>query len=235
MKPQCDVFFSYRRKDLSRATPLLGALAEAGVSVWRDEARLEDHVPITAEIRRAIAESKALIAFYSIDYPLSEPCRQELTAAWIAAGRAGDPPYARVLILNPEKTFDHVPRVLAEQQSIGWPRDPAGFSDVAARIRGHVERLTGTLDHAGQPAEPMYHGMAAIGSPRFVGRAQELWELHGAVDRQPAEHRHGRHGPDRRPGPRIGRERKEHAGPRIRRPVRRRVPGRGVLAERLRP
>jgi hypothetical protein len=115
-----DAFFSYRRKDLSRARPLLEALEKVGVRVWRDEADLPDNAPITPEIRRGLAPSKTLIAFYSPDYPLSRPCQQEITAAWIAAQQMGEPPYRRVLVINPEASFDHLPQVLREQQSMGW-------------------------------------------------------------------------------------------------------------------
>jgi len=60
-----DIFFSYRRVDLARAQPLLDALAAAGLRVWRDQTNLPDNAPITPEIRRGIAASKVLVAFYS--------------------------------------------------------------------------------------------------------------------------------------------------------------------------
>ena len=91
-----DLFFSYRRKDLARAQPLLGALETAGVRVWRDQSDLPDNAAVTPEIRRALAVSKALIAFHSLNYPLSRPCQQEITAAWIAAQQMGEPPYKLV-------------------------------------------------------------------------------------------------------------------------------------------
>src|SRR5512146_712416 len=105
MGPEYDLFFSYRRQDLERAKPLLEALDAAGVRVWRDQTDLPDFAPITSEIRHAIANSKALLAFYSSDYPLSRACFEELSAPWIATQQSGALPYSRVLVLNPETGF----------------------------------------------------------------------------------------------------------------------------------
>jgi hypothetical protein len=79
--PAWDLFFSYRRHDLERAQPLLNALAQAGVRVWRDENDIPDQSSITAEIGEAIANSKALLAFYSLTYPESNPCQEEIRTA----------------------------------------------------------------------------------------------------------------------------------------------------------
>ena len=80
-----DVFFSYRRHDLKRAQPLLDALDEAGIRVWRDERDIPDQASITEEIRQGIADSSAFLAFYSSTYPVSNLCQQEITTAWLAA------------------------------------------------------------------------------------------------------------------------------------------------------
>jgi len=101
-----DIVFSYRRKDLAEAQPLLDALTAAGLRIWRDTTELPDNAPITLEIRHGLAASKVLIAFYSSSYPLSRPCQQEITAAWLGAQSMGELPYDRVLVVNPEATFD---------------------------------------------------------------------------------------------------------------------------------
>jgi tetratricopeptide (TPR) repeat protein len=181
MIAEFDAFFSYRRKDLERAKPLLAALESAGVRVWRDEHDLADNASITAEIRNAIARSKALIALYSVDYPLSHACFEELSTAWIAAQQAGELPYSRVLVLNPEPGFDHVPAVLREQQSMRWPADASGFAGLAERIGAVIGPLTGGLHKGETPARPEYHPVAVIAAPRFVGRVRELWDLHGQL------------------------------------------------------
>ena len=172
-----DVFFSYRRSDSSRAEPLLSALAEAGVRVWRDEIKLRESEPVTPAIRDAIAQSKALIAFYSTEYPLSRACFEELSTAWTASELAGQLPHSRVFVINPEADFTHIASVLREQHSFAWPR----YGQIAARIRALVEDLNGTLHRAGVAARTPYHGMSSIEAARFEGRSRELWELHGQL------------------------------------------------------
>lgn len=181
MSESYDIFFSYRRKDEARAQPLLDALAAAGLRVWRDKTDLPDNAAITPEIRRGLAASRVLVALYSSSYPLSRACQQEITAAWLAAQSMGEPPYGRVLAINPETTFDHLPKLLAEQQSMGWPRDGQGFAALAGKIRGHLNGIADTLAHAAVPVMPPYHGMAPVSAPRFVGRVREMWDLHGQL------------------------------------------------------
>jgi tetratricopeptide (TPR) repeat protein len=167
------IFFSYRRLDLPTAQPFLDALVGAGVEVWRDQNEISDQSSITAEIRRAIAESKALLAFYSKKYPASNPCQQEITTAWLAAQQL-DPasPNRRVWIYNPESTFDHIPELLRDQQS--GPLD----SEV---LKKRLLALDETLLGSGVSGLPEYYGMNPVQARTFVGRASELWDLHSKL------------------------------------------------------
>ena len=82
-----DLFISYRRLDQARVLPLVNALQNRGLAVWFDQREIGDFAPITDEIRAGLARSKALLAWYSPDYPKSRPCQMELTAAFVAAQR----------------------------------------------------------------------------------------------------------------------------------------------------
>ena len=130
-----DLFFSYRRHDLDRARPLLGALASCGLRVFRDETAIDEGTSITQEIREGIASSKLLLAFYSSTYPSSGPCQEEIISAWLAAQHAGEPPQARVRIINPEPGFDHIPGPLPDLQAYPLPHDPAGLTVLAGELR----------------------------------------------------------------------------------------------------
>ena len=149
--------------------------------VWRDKTDLPDNAPITPEIRRGLASSKVLVALYSSSYPLSRPCQQEIAAAWLAAQQMGDLPYDRVLVINPEAGFDHLPKIFSEQESMGWALDAAGFAALARKIRQHTDGIQTTLASAAAATPPKYHGMAPVDTPRFVGRVRELWDLHGLL------------------------------------------------------
>jgi hypothetical protein len=120
-----DVFFSYRRHDLNRAQPLLDALTQAGIRVWRDERDIPGQASITDEIRQGIGDSRAFLAFYSSTYPLSNPCQQEITTAWLAAQHLDQKANRRVWILNPESSFEHLPELLRDQQCAFASQDSA--------------------------------------------------------------------------------------------------------------
>jgi tetratricopeptide (TPR) repeat protein len=109
-----DLFFSYRRHDLPRAQPLLDALKEAGIRVWRDQTDISDQASITDEIRKAIGDSKGFLAFYSGTYWQSAACRQEFTIACLAANEIGHKPSRRIWIYNPESSFEYQQREWAK-------------------------------------------------------------------------------------------------------------------------
>lgn len=176
-----DLFFSYRRADLQRAEPRYKALQRTGLNVWFDQTHIPDHAPITQEIRKGIAASKALLAFYSRTYPDSRPCQMELMSAWLAAQHLDKDATRRVLIVNPESPqFHHIPPALRDSQSPLWPDSPAGFDELARRICDHIGRIEGSLLSV-SAAPPRYFGMSPVSAQRFVGRATELWDLHGKL------------------------------------------------------
>ena len=102
-----DVFVSYRHSDGVIVRRLVAALERRGLQVWFDETAIPDFGGITDEARRGLAESKALLVFYSATYPHSSPCQWELTLAFLASARLGDP-RRRVLVVNPELAPSHI-------------------------------------------------------------------------------------------------------------------------------
>jgi TIR domain len=99
-----DVFLSHAWKepDGERAQRIYNALCEAGLRVWFDAKEIDDFASITRAVTEGLAKSKALVAYYSKTYPLRRACQWELTAAFLAAQREGDP-RRRVPVINPEK------------------------------------------------------------------------------------------------------------------------------------
>jgi NB-ARC domain len=94
---------------------------------------------------------------------------------------SGWPPQARVRIINPEPTFDHIPPLLRDLKAYALPRDSAALTVLAAKLQSHADSLANALSAAAQQILPQYHGMAPIHAPRFVGRMHELWELHAKL------------------------------------------------------
>jgi hypothetical protein len=103
-----DVFVSYAHSDRERVLVLRDALVVQRVAVWLDEREIETFESIGRGIESGLARSKALVAFYSRAYPARRACQWELTAAFLAAQRAGGDPRRRVLVVNPEHGADHV-------------------------------------------------------------------------------------------------------------------------------
>ena len=173
-----DLFVSYRHLDAERVRPLVEALRSQGLSVWFDESVIEDFAPITDAIRDGLAQSKALLAWYSAAYPQSRPCQMELTAAYIAAGQASDPA-SMVLVVNPEAGTDHIlPEPLRD--NLFLPSDTA-LAELADRIASHLATLTGSLGAILPITASAQFGARFTGSSSFVGRLVELWNLHGRL------------------------------------------------------
>src|SRR6478609_8104658 len=96
-----DVFMSYAHADGAAVRILVTALEAQGLRVWFDSDEIRDFAGINKAIAEGLANSKVLVAFYSKIYPTRRPCQWELTAAFLAGQREGDP-RRRVFIVNPE-------------------------------------------------------------------------------------------------------------------------------------
>jgi len=176
-----DVFISYRRKDTSSIRPLVDALQSRGISVWFDQDVIDEFAPITQRIREGLANSKALLAWYSVDYPRSRPCQMELTAAFIAAQRDGDP-RKRVWAINPESSTAHVqPIELRDEQHAATPKDPEQYEELAGVIAQQLLSLTGLLGGIIPMTPPPQYGQRLISAQHFIGRVTDFWQLHSAL------------------------------------------------------
>jgi DnaJ-domain-containing protein 1 len=181
--PPYDLFISYRRLDAWRVRPLVDRLRHLGIEIWIDESEIEDFAAVTAAIKEGLAQSKAVLAWYSAIYPLSRPCQWELTAAYLAAQQAGDP-RQRVLIVNPETGPDHIALPeLRDQQYLSAPaiEDQAGYDKLATRIAAQVRGLAGILGDIRPLATPPWFPNPPAGSARFVGRLRHMWQVHDTL------------------------------------------------------
>lgn len=176
-----DVFISYRHKERNAVRPLVETLRAEGLSVWFDERDIGDFASITGEIRKGLAGSKALLAWYSADYPLSRPCQMELTAAFIAAARDGDV-RRRVMVVNPSPSGEHIyPIQLRDALFRSAPGNEAGVTALAKAMAAHVRRLDTSLGAVLPTNSPRQYPLPLTGSSRFVGRLPELWRVHAAL------------------------------------------------------
>jgi tetratricopeptide (TPR) repeat protein len=176
-----ELFISYRRTDAEHVRPLVETLRKYGVSVWQDQSEIGEFTAITDAIRHGLAESKALLAWYSEEYPQSRPCQMELTAALLAAQREGDP-RRRVLVVNPAPSATHIePTELRDAQHAAAPRDAAGYDALAQLVASRVAELHTPLGAILPIVPPRQYGLTLAGASRFVGRLTEFWRIHSAL------------------------------------------------------
>lgn len=185
-----DVFVSYARSDARHATALAAALERHGLRVFVDDTAVEDFASISTTITSSLSRSKALLALYSYDYPQRRACQWELTYAYLAGQREGDP-RRRVLVVNPEPGDDHIhPLELRDARYGPWQGTDGATEQLAARVAAAVSPLTSALgegrtdpDAGGTAGVPWLPAPARVGSARFVGRLPEQWLIHSALQR----------------------------------------------------
>ncbi|MFE3942705.1 TIR domain-containing protein [Streptomyces sp. NPDC059118] len=188
-----DVFLSYSRTDADKARVLGRVLRDQGLRVFLDDMAVDDFASITASISDALARSKTLLALYSTEYPRRRACQWELTSAYLAGQREGDP-RRRVLVINPEFSADHVhPVELRDAKHWIWPAVPDALQRLAGQVAAHVAGIDSPLGTAGRLAGgheaqpvPWLPAPARTGSARFTDRLAEQWRIHTALVRHRA-------------------------------------------------
>ena len=146
-----------------------------------DSDRIDEFEGITREIRQSLASSKILLAYYSACYPTRPACRWELTTAFLAAQREGDP-CRRVLAVNPERDASHLcPVEVQDAKFFARPAEPSTWKRLAELVRGKAHAVTGPFFAVGEPYN-IDRIPAQVQRPRrFVGRFPELWKVHSAL------------------------------------------------------
>jgi tetratricopeptide (TPR) repeat protein len=197
VQPAYDVFLSYAWADRAAIRPLAQALREHGLRVFVDDPEIEDFDRITSRITQSLAASRVLLAYYSRHYPTRRACQWELTAAYLAAQRAGDPS-RRILVLNPEPTLDHLhPAELRDALAPHPPSqgDQAALGELAQAVADRVQELPGPLGEVAPLVPARWLPTQGLGSTRFVGRLPEMWRLHSALHPQTTQLTVGHSGP----------------------------------------
>ncbi|MEH0422424.1 toll/interleukin-1 receptor domain-containing protein [Streptomyces sp. B21-083] len=171
-----DVFLSYSRGDVDRVRPLARALRDGGLSVFTDETGVASFAGISDTIRRELARSTALLAYYSAGYPEREACQWELTTAYLAGLGEGDP-RRRVMVVNPEPGTGHIHPVELRDARHASADD---LDTLVTVVRDHVGRLEGPMPVREYGAVRRTRGTPQP-FPEFLGRLPELWQVHSAL------------------------------------------------------
>ncbi|QEV19304.1 toll/interleukin-1 receptor domain-containing protein [Streptomyces alboniger] len=172
-----DVFLSYSRKDAGHVRRFHEELIAAGLKVFTDESAVAGFAGISETIRRALANSRVLLAYYSLGYPERPACQWELTTAFLAGLGEGDP-RRRVLVVNPERDTAHIHPVELRDSRHGEPET------LVPDILAHLRQVSGPMRPDVTP--PRVHGELPAAVGEFTGRLPELWRLHSALHVQEA-------------------------------------------------
>lgn len=170
-----DVFLSYAGAEHPRAITIAEALRKAGVKVWFDRDDLCDHETISERLADGLARSRALLALYSPTYHRRRACQWELASAWLAG--AVEAQRGETTRVGHRVMVAHCGSDLPS--GVEGHKRFAGADDLPALVAGVTAYLK-TLPKApmGVPPQPK----RAEGMPppptRFVGRTNEMWDLH---------------------------------------------------------
>jgi TIR domain len=131
-----DVFLSFAGPQRGTARRIRDVLEQRHLRVWLDES-LPSAASITAGIEEHLNASRIMLVLYSASYPLRLACQFELTAAFLAAQREGDPLH-RIMVINPEPSEHHIqPIQLADAKFARLPKpgDGQAVTALARRVQ----------------------------------------------------------------------------------------------------
>jgi DNA-binding CsgD family transcriptional regulator len=149
-----DVFVSYSREDHNRVTPIVAAMGERGWQVWWDE-RLTPGPRFDEEIEKALDAAKVVVVIWSKASVASDWVKTEASAA-----------LEREVLLPATLEEVRLPLAFRRQQCIDLaPWQDCGDAAPLEKLLDSIEDRLGIEDDD------------------FVGRADELARLHGAIDR----------------------------------------------------
>jgi len=175
-----DVFLSYAQADSELASSLAAALRDKGQRVWIDDRSVDNFTSISAAVVDGIRMSKVLVPIYSKAYPLRPACQWELTAAYIAAQRLGQP-RDRILVVNPDQDPSHVQPVELRDAKYMLVAHDADLADMAAEIARRVSATDGPFGAPISESTPRWYPAPRADATDFVGRLPALWALHTAL------------------------------------------------------
>ena len=182
ISPRWHVFVSYSRADAADVRLLAEALKAQHLRVFIDEQSVEVHESITGRINDGLANSAAMLVYYSQVYPTRSACQRELTAAFLSAQASGEIA-RRILVVNPEPGEDHIEPV--ELRDLRFQPAPRTKQERKALARQVAELVTRLPDGMGASisllGQSRWWPSWPVPAPGVVGRYPMLWRLHSAL------------------------------------------------------
>ncbi|TAD89594.1 MAG: toll/interleukin-1 receptor domain-containing protein [Alphaproteobacteria bacterium] len=170
-----DIFLSYRTDAAEPVKRLKAALEAQGLQVFLDSEDIQDFDHITERLKRGVLAAKAMVVWYTPDYPDSRPCQWELTLA-LRAQRvlSGD----RLLVIADQDMIkDLQPASLKDRRAADLAEATKDPTAVAAKIAAKVRGLDQVFGQAVRIAPKQWFRTPLTPRPGFVGRVRDLWAV----------------------------------------------------------
>lgn len=178
------LFISYRRSCKTEVLAAKAALEAAGMHIWLDADDIDTLADFPSRIQQGIAESHAMLVWWSKDYAESDICMQEFRLAWQHARRHSSDIAQRVWVLNPEVGGGHI---LAGELNAANFLAPPPRTGYASWVEDLKQRLTALLPEGRLANEqhvspiPSVFGATIPKDAHFAGRGAELMQIHSLL------------------------------------------------------
>ena len=194
-----DIFLSYRTREANYVRPLVSALEERGLSVWRDETEIRGGESITTALKAALASARLVVVYCTNDYFDSRICQWELTTAWLS-GLAEGSPSSRIVIWMAATDIERVRAALGLAADAKWlgPCNPDSteWKSAIMTIVNRVKQLNQTIGNGAARKSVLWFPHPLGGSNRFEGRLELIWRMAAQLHRRDQVGTTGAHRPD---------------------------------------
>ena len=178
-----DVFISYRHGRKAEVIAFCQLLEKAGLTVFRDEERRNDHDLIQRGIEEGLGSSKLVLAWFDPSYLESRACTWELGRALMAARRQSasfEDPLARIVCINPTESFSHIPEELWNRARV---LDGGQPGICVAHVIGQLSKVSGTLGMVPAELTENWYERECPRHPTWVGRESEIIRIYAQLCR----------------------------------------------------
>nr|AEQ20328.1 putative toll-interleukin 1-resistance protein [uncultured bacterium EC5] len=177
-----DVFISYRHTRKAEVIAFCEQLEAAGITVFRDEERVNEDSLIQRGIEHGLGNCKLLLAWFDPGYLDSRACTWELGRALIAGRRLGDTfehALQRIVCIDPTGSFSHIPEEIWNRRVLD-SKDPGAC---VAHVREQLAGITGTFGRVPADFTGNWYERECPRHPTWVGREAELIRIYAELCR----------------------------------------------------
>ena len=178
------LFISYRRSQEKAVRAVYKLLEKHGVACWLDRQDIDELADFPQRIAQGLAQSHAVLVWWSRDYSESQICIHEFLLAWQMARQHPVEDGQRIWIVNPVESGDASHITAGDLGVQNFLAPPSGDGATWAKSRGEdMAALAAAPPLAAEGPRvvaQIWYGRP-LGGPEFVGRGSRLIQIHTAL------------------------------------------------------